>query len=59
MLPNSPEVYVGRGNAFYNNWQFLKAEENYLKALETLKSEKIYENLGWVQAFRFGKLEGI
>jgi tetratricopeptide (TPR) repeat protein len=26
------EILMGKGNVYYNNYQFLKAEETYIKA---------------------------
>jgi Flp pilus assembly protein TadD len=32
------ETHIGRGNAYYNNYQFAKAEKEYFKALKLRES---------------------
>ena len=44
---------MGLGNAFYNSSMYLKAEEQYLRALDIRKTERVYEYLGWVKGHWF------
>jgi hypothetical protein len=54
-LSEMHEIYMGIGNVCYNGWQILKAQENYLKALELKQTERVYEYLAWVKGIAFDK----
>ena len=56
MLENeeSCELYFGYANLYYNTKRYVKAEENYKKALEfNDKCAKAYEYLGWIYGYWF------
>jgi tetratricopeptide (TPR) repeat protein len=44
------EIEVGLGNACYNSYHFLEAEQHYLKALDIRPTEKVYEYLAWIMS---------
>lgn len=44
---------MGRGIAYYNNSQFLKAEEEFTKARELCQTEKVLEYLAWIKGYEF------
>ena len=52
-MPESHEICMGKGNVFYNNYQFLKAEEQYMRALYLRKTEKVHEYIAWVKGNAF------
>jgi hypothetical protein len=49
-LPVGYEMHTSMGNAYYNGFQYLRAEEQYLKALKLKKTEKLYEYMAWIKS---------
>ena len=47
------EILVGLGNLYSNNYQYLKAEEHYLKVLDEKDIEKVCEWMGWIKGMMF------
>ena len=43
------------GNAFYSSFQYLKAEEHFLKATELRQTERVLESLAWLEGIYFDR----
>ena len=38
------EIYIGMGNAYYNDKEYYYAYEHFMKAASLEQTEKVYEN---------------